>query len=99
MSAVELHREGLDIKRPVQRDEFEAAIKPLVTDAEACATNAIETAGRGPGEVASVVTTGGSSLIPAFRRMLAARFPNATIRESATFTSVASGLALAGWKR
>jgi len=42
------------------------------------------------------VTTGGSSLIPAFRSMLRETLANAGLREADTFTSVAAGLALWG---
>jgi hypothetical protein len=47
-------------------------------------------------EIDVVITTGGSSLIPAFRRMLEEALPRAQLAATGTFTSVAAGLALAG---
>jgi molecular chaperone DnaK (HSP70) len=47
-------------------------------------------------DIAEVVTTGGSSAIPAFRALLARRFPGAHVRDAAAFTSVAAGLAMPG---
>ena len=45
-----------------------------------------------------VITTGGSSLIPAFRRALQEALPRAQLTATGTFTSVAAGLALAGFQ-
>jgi hypothetical chaperone protein len=56
----------------------------------------IERAGCSPDEIDAVVTTGGSSLIPAFRRVLSETLPSATLAEADTFTSVAAGLAMSG---
>jgi hypothetical chaperone protein len=41
-----------------------------------------------------VFLTGGSSLVPAVRRIFEERFPEGRIRTGDEFTSVASGLAL-----
>jgi hypothetical chaperone protein len=46
-------------------------------------------------DVDTVVTTGGSSVIPAFQKMLLREFPQARLHQSNAFTSVVSGLALA----
>jgi molecular chaperone DnaK (HSP70) len=47
-------------------------------------------------DVGEVVTTGGSSAIPAFRALLGRRFPRSRVRDAAAFTSVAAGLAMPG---
>jgi molecular chaperone DnaK (HSP70) len=47
-------------------------------------------------DVGEVVTTGGSSAIPAFRALLARHFPRSRVRDAAAFTSVAAGLAMPG---
>jgi hypothetical chaperone protein len=51
-------------------------------------------AGIAPGAVDRVFLTGGSSLVPAVRRIFEARFDPERIRTGDEFTSVASGLAL-----
>jgi hypothetical chaperone protein len=45
-------------------------------------------------EVDLVLTTGGTSLIPAIQSMLAERFGQEKLKQRDTFTSVATGLAI-----
>jgi hypothetical chaperone protein len=56
-------------------------------------------AGVEPTEVKAIVTTGGSSRIPLFRQALRKRFPCAELVEQNSFTTVASGLAIAAQQR
>jgi len=93
---VRLQRDRLDAVEPITREEFEAAISLQLRAARGCVLGAVERAGCAPEEIALVITTGGSSLIPAFRRMLQEALPRATLTAADTFTSVAAGLALAG---
>jgi hypothetical chaperone protein len=93
---VRLQADEIDLARGVTRDEFEAAIAGQVKAAMACVFGAVEDAGCDPDEISLVITTGGSSLIPVFRRELRSKLPNAELAASSTFTSVAAGLALAG---
>jgi hypothetical chaperone protein len=93
---VRVDKEGIEVKEGLTRAEFEAAISGQVRAARECVLHAVEAAGRDPGEIEAVITTGGSSLIPAFRAMLANTLPRAALTASGTFTSVAAGLALAG---
>jgi hypothetical chaperone protein len=93
---VRLQRDRLDVLQPLTRDEFEAAISVQLRAARDCALGAVERAGCAPEEIALAITTGGSSLIPAFRRVLQEALPRASLAEADTFTSVAAGLALAG---
>jgi hypothetical chaperone protein len=86
----------IDLAQPLTRGELEAAISGQVRAAREVVLSAVERAGCEPDEIAVVITTGGSSLIPAFRRMLAEMLPRADLAEADTFTSVAAGLALAG---
>ena len=67
---------------------------PQIRAAGATALEAVQSAGLEPGAIDLVVTTGGSSLIPAFQAMLCESFPLAEIEASDAFTSVASGLAV-----
>jgi hypothetical chaperone protein len=93
---VRLQNVDLDLRQPLTRPQFEATISTQVAVARACVLEAVAAAGWEPEEVGVVITTGGSSLIPAFRRMLSEALPRAELAESATFTSVAAGLAIAG---
>jgi hypothetical chaperone protein len=81
---------------PVQRSEFEdwiaeelAAIEQSVTDL--LAKTSIHTK-----DVDKVFLTGGSSFVPAVRRIFDSRFGAYKIRTGDEFTSVARGLALCG---
>ena len=95
-AVVRLQRYQIDVAEEVSRSEFEAAIAAQVRAAHACVLGAVEEAGCEPEQIEAVITTGGSSLIPAFRRTLREALPRATLTATGTFTSVAAGLALAG---
>ncbi len=94
-----MSRYPLDITEPITRPEFEAAISVQLRDARDVVLRALEDAACHPDEISVVITTGGSSLIPAFRQMLEETLPRAEIAATGTFTSVASGLALAGFNQ
>jgi hypothetical chaperone protein len=51
-------------------------------------------AGVKPGDIDLVLTTGGTSLIPAVRTMLEDRYGRERLVQRDTFTSVATGLAI-----
>jgi len=53
-----------------------------------------EVAGVSPDGIDHVLTTGGTSLIPALRRMLENRYGADRLMQRDTFTSVATGLAV-----
>jgi hypothetical chaperone protein len=93
---VSLDLPQLSLSEQLSRADFEAAVSPQVRAAQACAEEALVAAGLSPDEIGLVVTTGGSSLIPVFRRMLAETFPAARLEATDAFTSVAAGLALHG---
>ena len=95
VAAVELVRPDIAIRRVVTRSDFDLAIGAVIPEARDCVLTTVAAAGLEPADIAYTVTTGGSSLIPAFRRMLRSLLTNAALRETDTFTSVASGLALA----
>jgi hypothetical chaperone protein len=86
----------LRLQHPLTRAAFEAAVGPQVRAARGCVELAVSTAGLAPDTIDLVLTTGGSSRIPAFRRMLSDALPRARLQESDLFTSVASGLAVSG---
>ncbi len=83
------------IDEPLTRREFEGLIEIRVRQAQACIDEALAAANLTPEDVDGVMHTGGSSLIPRFRRMLAETFGLEKLLDQDAFTSVASGLALA----
>ncbi len=82
------------IRAEVTRSQFESWIAEELSAIED-STNALLTkTGIAPGEVDRVFLTGGSSLVPAVRRIFESRFGRDKIRTGDEFTSVARGLAL-----
>ncbi len=57
---------------------------------------ALAQAGLGPDQIDHVFLTGGTSLIPAVRRIFESRFPDRKIASGNELTSIAHGLALIG---
>ncbi len=88
------HHATVDVDARLTRGRFESLIGTLLHNTEALLDAVLAKAGVVPEEVAEVVTTGGSSAIPAFRALLAKRFPRSNVRDAAAFTSVAAGLAM-----
>ena len=70
----ELSCAELDLALPLQRAAFEDWIAPELDGIDAVIASVLERAGVGPGDVDTVFATGGSSLVPAVRRRLSARF-------------------------
>lgn len=95
-AVIELLRDDIAVREIVTREEFEGIIRELHTAAADCVADVVRRAGVEPEAIGDIVTTGGSSKIPLFRRGLQAHFPNALLVEQDAFTSVAAGLALAG---
>jgi hypothetical chaperone protein len=90
------HHAEVDVDARVTRGRFEHLIRPLLDETATLVRQVIADAGLGSGDVASVVYTGGSSAIPAFRSLMRELLPEARAREAAAFTSVAAGLAMPG---
>jgi hypothetical chaperone protein len=85
---------GLVIEAPIHRAQFEAWIAPDLARIDAAIGAALADAGIGPGAVDRVFLTGGTSLVPAVRRIFADRFGEARLAAGGEFVSVAEGLAL-----
>lgn len=81
------------VTRTISRAEFEQWIAPEITEIEQCVDGLLAKTGIAPGRVDRVFLTGGSSLVPAVRRIFAARFGEAKLSAGGEFISVASGLA------
>jgi len=84
----------IDVELALTRSEFEALIADLLQRVADGVDETLEIAGLAPADVDTVLRTGGSSLIPAVRRLLEERFPGRVV-EHDPFTSVAAGLAIA----
>ena len=82
------------IEAPVQRSQFESWITPELTAIAAAVDEALARARLGPEGVDRVFLTGGSSFVPAVRRLFAQRFGDAKLECGDELISIASGLAL-----
>ncbi len=88
-------RDGsMDISEHVTRNEFEGWIADDLAAIEATVDGLLNTAGVAPGKIDRVFLTGGSSFVPAVRRIFDTRFTRDRVRTGNEFTSVAQGLAL-----
>lgn len=85
----------LAIQAQVKRTDFEEWIADELRQIETCIDALMATSGVSSGDVDRVFLTGGSSFVPAVRRIFDARFGSRKIRSGNEFTSVARGLALA----
>ena len=86
----------LDVDIRMTRGEFEALIADQLTEVESALDDTLARAGLDRDAIDIVLCTGGSSLIPAVRRILEDRFPGRVV-EHDPFTSVAAGLAIASF--
>lgn len=85
---------GLDLRIPVTRRDFETWIADELAAIEGAVDMVLRNAGMHPHDVDQVFLTGGSSFVPAVRRIFTSRFGKERIRGGHEFTSVARGLAL-----
>jgi len=94
-ATVELIRtaSGIRITEPVDRSAFEHLIRPELDQVMAQVEEALGDAQITAQEVDHVVLTGGSCLIPDFRKRVAHMFPQQTIIEADVSSAVVEGLA------
>jgi hypothetical chaperone protein len=85
---------GIDIRIPVTRGSFETWIAEDLQAIEGAVDGLLTSSGVLPNDVDRVFLTGGSSFVPAVRRIFENRFGASRIRGGNEFTSVAHGLAL-----
>ncbi len=88
---------GLDVA--LSRRQFEVVIKPELAEVGAAMDAALEQAGVGARDIEVVVSTGGSSQVPAFQSLLSERFPHARLERRHAFTTVVEGLGEAARRR
>lgn len=92
--AGDLELASLDLFSPIARADFEHWIAAELAAVDEVVVSVLSTAGLEAREVDRVFATGGSSLVPAVRRLLAARFGADKLVGGEELTSVARGLAL-----
>ena len=91
--------EPIAIDAEVTRSDFENWIAPELAAIAGCVDDLLEETGTTPEKVDRVFLTGGSSFIPAVRRLFADRFGREKLASSGELTSVATGLGLAARQR
>jgi len=82
------------LEATAKRSSFESWIAEELAAIEQCVDSLLRDSGVLPAQVNMVFLTGGSSLVPAVRRIFEQRFGADRIRTGNQFTSVAQGLAL-----
>lgn len=87
---------GVQVEADVSRADFERWIAPDLDRMGATVDAALTKAGLRPEQIDHVFLTGGSSLIPAVRRLFEDRFAHDRIASGDELTSIAHGLALIG---
>jgi hypothetical chaperone protein len=85
---------GMELRIAVTRAEFEAWIAEDLGKLEQCVDGLLASSGVDARAVDRVFLTGGTSFVPAVRRIFETRFGAERVRTGNEFTSVASGLAL-----
>ena len=89
------HHSALDIEQQISREDFEDWISPELDRIRQAVDRLLERTGTAVGAVDRVFLTGGTSLVPAVRRVFEHLFGADKISGGNEFTSVARGLALA----
>jgi len=84
----------LNVDAVAERSSFESWIALELAAIEGCVDSLLQASGVRPADVDMVFLTGGSSFVPAVRRIFERRFGADRIRSGNEFTSVAAGLAL-----
>lgn len=84
----------VQVRAPLKRSVFESWIGEELNMIRKCVDALLDSAGVSSGEIDAVFLTGGSSFVPAVRRIFETRFGAGKIRAGQEFTSVAHGLAL-----
>jgi hypothetical chaperone protein len=89
------HRDFL-VEERIERADFEQWIMPELAQLSTAIDRALTDAKLAPGQVDRVFLTGGTSLVPAVRKLFDNRFGAERVTGGGEFVSVAEGLALIG---
>jgi hypothetical chaperone protein len=87
---------SVSIDAAIRREEFESWIAPDLARIEACVDEALDQARVEPAQIGKVFLTGGTSFVPAVRRIFGKRFGASRVEAGDELLAVASGLALIG---
>ncbi len=98
-ATLEFAHEDFRVARMVRRAEFEEWIAPDLAALATTVDGLLERAAIPADAIDHVFLTGGTSLVPAVRRLFTTRFDPAKISGGGEFVSVAEGLALIGRDR
>jgi len=93
------HHKDIAIDETLNRSAFETWIAPDLAQMDQAVQRGIDMAGIMPGEIDHVFLTGGTSFVPAVRRLFETRFGREKVTAGGEFVSVAEGLALIGRDR
>lgn len=91
--------EGVTIREPIMRREFERWIAPELAQIDAALDRVFADSSLQPADVDQVFMTGGSSFVPALRDLFESRFGAQRLATGDQLQSIASGLALIGLER
>ena len=94
LTAIAFNRHDIAINERLQRTELTHIIEHMLERMMDTLREAEQAAGLHPEGIDRVLTTGGTSLIPAVRDMLERRYGARRLHQRDTFTSVAAGLAI-----
>ena len=93
-ATIDIRDGAIQITEQVTRTEFNDIIEETLEEMMGSVEEAEHAAQLRPDQIDLVLTTGGTSLIPAVRRMLEERYGPERIHQRDTFSSVAMGLAI-----
>ena len=93
-AAIAMRSEGIELWELLTRLRFEEDIAAYRSQIETCLLDTLARSGLKPGQIDSVIRTGGSSSIPCFIELLNQHFGPAKVKTTSTFSSVTSGLAI-----
>lgn len=94
VTSIAISNHDLNLAERIERSECAHIIEDQLADMLATMIEAERTAGIKPADLDFVLTTGGTSLVPAIRQMLVDRYGAEKLHQRDTFTSVATGLAV-----
>jgi hypothetical chaperone protein len=95
-TVLEFHHGEFAVAAPIARADFESWIAPELAQIRSAVDAALADAALAPDQVDRIFLTGGTSLVPAVRRIFTDRFGMDRVVAGGEFVSVAEGLALMG---
>jgi hypothetical chaperone protein len=98
-TVLSFHHKDIHIEETISRTDFESWIAPDIARMAATVDTALAQGGLDADGIDHVFLTGGTSFVPAVRRMFEARFGAEKVSSGGEFVSVAEGLALIGRDR